>query len=56
MDERKISDVVTYINIDSCKIIKIHTTDKRVKNTEKQTYQRRNYSTILFFNNFRISH
>ena len=40
MDEKKINDVVTYINIDSCKIINIHTTDKRVKNTEKQTYQR----------------
>jgi len=40
MDETKINEVITYINLGRSNIIKIHTTDNRVKNAEKQTYQR----------------
>ncbi len=40
LEENKMNDIITYINLNSSKILKIHTTDTRVKNAEKQTYQR----------------
>ena len=39
MEENKINDIINYVKIESKKIHKIYSTDKRVKNAEKQTYQ-----------------
>ena len=40
IDEKKINDIITYVNLNSSKIMKINTSDNRVKNAEKQSYQR----------------
>ncbi len=39
MEENKINDIINYVKIESKKIHKIYSTDKRVINAEKQTYQ-----------------
>ncbi|MAC41672.1 MAG: hypothetical protein CMJ05_07770 [Pelagibacterales bacterium] len=40
IDENKIDDIITYVNLNNSKITKINTSDKRIINAEKQSYQR----------------
>jgi DNA mismatch repair protein MutS len=39
LEENRVNDIINYVQIDSKKIHRLNTEDKRVKNAEKQTYQ-----------------
>jgi len=39
MEETKVNDVINYVKIESKKIHKLYSTDNKIKNAEKQTYQ-----------------
>lgn len=39
MEENKVNDIINYVQIESKKIHRLNTEDKRIKNAEKQTYQ-----------------
>ena len=39
MEENKVNDIIHYVNIESKKIHKLYTDDKKIRNAEKQTYQ-----------------
>jgi len=39
MKEKKVNDIIHYVNIESKKIHKLYTDDKKIRNAEKQNYQ-----------------